>query len=80
MLADPSNAEARAWVARVENWPVGRLALFGPEGGQVAPAAPVAARQGWRLLDGTALRGVPEPAPACWTMPIAWPRRRRCST
>lgn len=65
LLADPSNAEARAWVARVENWPVGRLALFGPEGvGKSHLLRQVAARQGWRLLDGTALRGVPEPAPS----------------
>ncbi|WP_159998699.1 chromosomal replication initiator DnaA [Roseomonas sp. 18066] len=64
LLSDPSNAEAHAWLARIDGWPVGRLALFGPEGvGKSHLLRLTAARQGWRLLEGPALRGVPEPAP-----------------
>ena len=64
LLADPSNAEATAWLARVEGWPVGRLALFGPEGvGKSHLLRLAAARHGWRVLEGPSLRGVPEPAP-----------------
>jgi chromosomal replication initiation ATPase DnaA len=64
MLPDRSNAEALAWLARVEEWPVGRLALFGPEGvGKSHLLQRQAAAHGWRVLSGPALRGVPEPAP-----------------
>jgi chromosomal replication initiation ATPase DnaA len=68
VLADPSNAEARAWLARPEAWPVGRLAIFGPEGvGKSHLLRQVAAARGWRVLEGprlhVGLRGLPEPAP-----------------
>lgn len=65
LLADPSNATARAWLARHEAWPAGRLAVFGPEGvGKSHLLRRVAAERGWRLLQGPLLRGVPEPAPS----------------
>ncbi|MFC3126616.1 chromosomal replication initiator DnaA [Pseudoroseomonas globiformis] len=64
VLPDRSNAEARAWLARVEEWPVGRLAIFGPEGvGKSHLLRLQAAAHGWRVLNGPSLRGVPEPAP-----------------
>jgi hypothetical protein len=64
VLPDRSNAEARIWLARVEEWPVGRLALFGPEGvGKSHLLQRQAEAHGWRMLSGPALRGVPEPAP-----------------
>ncbi|KAA2214825.1 P-loop NTPase family protein [Teichococcus oryzae] len=64
VLPDRSNAEARTWLARVEEWPVGRLALFGPEGvGKSHLLQRQAEAHGWRMLSGPALRGVPEPAP-----------------
>ncbi|MXP62313.1 chromosomal replication initiator DnaA [Roseomonas sp. M0104] len=64
VLPDRSNAEARAWLGRVEAWPVGRLALFGPAGVGKSHLLQLQAEAcGWRLLSGPALRGVPEPAP-----------------
>jgi chromosomal replication initiation ATPase DnaA len=64
VLPDPSNAEAMAWLARVEAWPNGRLAIHGPAGvGKSHLLRQVAAARGWRVLDGPALRGVPTPAP-----------------
>lgn len=63
-LEDASNAEALAWLDRPESWPGGRLALFGPAGvGKSHLARALAAGRGWRLIEGPALRGLPEPAP-----------------
>lgn len=63
-LEDASNAEALAWLDRPESWPGGRLALFGPAGvGKSHIARALAAERGWRLIEGPALRGLPEPAP-----------------
>jgi len=64
-LSDESNAEARAWLDRPQDWPHGRLLLWGPEGcGKTHLLRATAAREGWRVLDGCALRGLPEPGPA----------------
>jgi chromosomal replication initiation ATPase DnaA len=64
LLPDASNAEAMAWLAREDGWPAHRLAVFGPAGvGKSHLLRQVATRRGWRLLQGPALGGVPEPAP-----------------
>lgn len=64
-LGDDSNAEARAWLDRPRDWPNGRLLLWGPEGcGKTHLLRATAEREGWRVLDGCALRGLPEPGPA----------------
>ena len=63
-LEDASNAEALAWLDRPESWPGGRLAVFGPAGvGKSHLARALATERGWRLIEGHALRGLPEPAP-----------------
>ena len=63
-LEDASNAEALAWLDRPDSWPGGRLAVFGPAGvGKSHLARALAAERGWRLIEGPALRGLPEPAP-----------------
>lgn len=59
---DESNEDALRWLARPGSWPLGRLALVGPEGtGKTHLLRVVAAREGWEALDGAALRGVPAP-------------------
>ncbi len=59
---DASNAAARRWLAAPASWPLGRLALVGPEGtGKTHLLRATAAREGWAVLDGAALRGVPAP-------------------
>ncbi|MFC4170365.1 chromosomal replication initiator DnaA, partial [Teichococcus aestuarii] len=64
VMADRSNAEARAWLGRASAWPAQRLAVFGPAGvGKSHLLRQEAVARGWRLLQGPALRGVPEPAP-----------------
>lgn len=64
VLPDPSNAEAMAWLAQEAQWPAHRLALFGPAGvGKSHLLRQEATRRGWRVLQGPALSGVPEPAP-----------------
>lgn len=64
VLADASNAAARAWLARPDSWPVGRLAIHGPQGvGKSHLLRQLAAARGWRVLEGPALRGIPEAAP-----------------
>ena len=64
-LADPSNAEALAWLDRPQDWPNRRLLIWGPEGvGKTHLLHATAAREGWRVLDGAALRGLPAPGPA----------------
>ena len=63
-LEDSSNAQALAWLDRPADWPGRRLAVFGPPGvGKTHLGRAFAATQGWRLLDGPALRGLPAPAP-----------------
>jgi chromosomal replication initiation ATPase DnaA len=62
LLRDASNAEAMAWLAAPARWPLGRLALWGPAGvGKSHMLASTATAQGWALLDGRALRGLPAP-------------------
>jgi chromosomal replication initiation ATPase DnaA len=64
ILEDASNAEALAWLDQPGSWPGRRLAVFGPAGvGKSHLARALAAGRGWRLIDGPALRGLPEPAP-----------------
>ncbi|OJY71808.1 MAG: hypothetical protein BGP12_09415 [Rhodospirillales bacterium 70-18] len=56
-LPAPSNAEARAWLARPGDWPQGRLALWGAEGcGKTHLLHVWAARTGATLFSGPALR------------------------
>lgn len=51
-----ANAEARAWLGRWPDWPLRRLALWGPEGsGKSHLAAIWGARAGAALFDGKAL-------------------------
>jgi chromosomal replication initiation ATPase DnaA len=65
VLEDASNAAALAWLDRVADWPQGRLALWGPPGvGKTHMLRSLAAARGWRVLEGPALRGLPEPGPA----------------
>jgi len=63
-LEDASNAQALAWLDRPGGWPLGRFALYGPAGvGKSHIARATAGAQGWRFLEGPALRGLPPPAP-----------------
>lgn len=65
VLEDTSNQAALAWLDRIADWPSGRLALWGPPGvGKTHLLRATAAAQGWRVLEGAALRGLPEPGPA----------------
>ncbi len=58
-LADRSNAEALAWLARTADWPGGRLAIWGGEGrGKTHLLHAWAEREGAALLPGEALRGL----------------------
>ena len=64
LIEDVSNAAALAFLDRPETWPAGRLALHGPTGvGKTHMGRAFAAAQGWRRLEGPALRGLPPPAP-----------------
>jgi chromosomal replication initiation ATPase DnaA len=64
VLPDASNAEAMAWLSRVETWPNARLAIFGPPGiGKSHLLRQLGREHGWRVLEGHTLRGVPLPAP-----------------
>jgi chromosomal replication initiation ATPase DnaA len=57
----PSNAEARAWLGRTADWPGRRLALYGEAGcGKTHLLQLWAERHGALLLEGPALRGLPE--------------------
>jgi chromosomal replication initiation ATPase DnaA len=61
LLEDASNAEAMAWLRRPADWPGGRLALHGPAAvGKTHMLRAAAARGGWPVLRGPALRGLPE--------------------
>ncbi len=65
VMHDSSNAVARTWLAAPDDWPDGRLALRGPEGvGKSLLLRQAAARLGLRLLEGSALRGVPDGLPS----------------
>ncbi len=64
VVEDASNAEALAWLDRPADWPLRRLALWGPAGAGKTHLARAAARErGWRWVDGPQLRGLPDPAP-----------------
>ncbi len=55
------NAEAMAWLARPQDWPGGRLAVFGPAGsGKTHLLHVFAARSGGTLLPGEAVRHLVE--------------------
>lgn len=59
-IADASNAAALRWLAHPDVWPQRRLALEGPPGtGKTHLLHIMAARHGWALLTGPALRGLP---------------------
>jgi len=59
-LAAASNAEALAWLARTEDWPQGRLALWGEEGcGKTHLLHLWAERTGAAVLAGAALPDLP---------------------
>lgn len=61
-IADASNAEALAWLARTGAWPAGRLALWGEAGcGKTHLLRVWAGQHGARVLDGAALAGLPPP-------------------
>jgi chromosomal replication initiation ATPase DnaA len=68
LVEDASNAEALAWLDRPGDWPLRRLALFGPAGtGKSHMLRAAAAEGGWRLLDGAALDEALALAPAAGT-------------
>jgi chromosomal replication initiation ATPase DnaA len=65
LVEDASNAEALAWLDRPWDWPLHRLALFGPSRtGKSHMLRVAAAAQGWRLLNGRALTTALAIAPA----------------
>lgn len=65
VMHDASNAVARTWLAAPDDWPGGRLALRGPEGvGKSLLLRQAAARLGLRVLEGSALRGIPDGLPS----------------
>lgn len=60
LLEDASNAEALAWLRRPAAWPGGRLAIFGgPATGKSHMLRGLAAAEGWTVLEGPGLRGLP---------------------
>ncbi len=65
LIEDSSNAEALAFLDRPNTWPLGRLALHGPEGVGKSHALRAAAQSGgWRLIQGAALTEEQALAPA----------------
>lgn len=63
LVASPGNEAARAWLARTEDWPEGRLALFGEAGaGKTHLLHLWAARRGALLCAGAALEAGAPPA------------------
>jgi chromosomal replication initiation ATPase DnaA len=68
LVEDASNAEALAWLDRPADWPLHRLALFGPPGTAKSHMLRAAASaQGWRLLRGATLTEAEALAPAAGT-------------
>ena len=64
-IEDAGNAAALRWLAAPDAWPQRRLALCGPAGtGKTHLLHVMAARHGWVLLSGPALRGLPAIPPA----------------
>lgn len=64
LLEDESNRAALAWLRRPEDWPGGRLALFGPAAtGKTHMLRGLAAERGWPVLEGPMLRGLPDVPP-----------------
>jgi len=60
-VADASNDEALRWLCAPSRWPDGRLLLAGPAGtGKTHLLHATAQTQGWALLRGPELRGLPE--------------------
>jgi chromosomal replication initiation ATPase DnaA len=60
-VADASNEEALRWLTVPARWPDGRLLLAGPPGtGKTHLLHATAQAQGWALLRGPDLRGLPE--------------------
>jgi chromosomal replication initiation ATPase DnaA len=60
----PGNADALRWLAPGVHWPLGRLAVWGPEGcGKTHLLHLWAARNGAQLLRGAGLRFLPRGAP-----------------
>jgi chromosomal replication initiation ATPase DnaA len=60
-ISAPSNAAALAWLDRTEEWPGGRLALWGEAGrGKTHLLHRWSKSRGARLLSGPALTGLPE--------------------
>jgi chromosomal replication initiation ATPase DnaA len=57
-IPDSSNEQARRWLAQPGRWPLGRLAIHGPEG---VGKTHLLASTGWRQLPGPGLRGLPDP-------------------
>lgn len=64
LIEDASNAEALAWLRRPDAWPGGRLGLYGREAtGKSHMLRGLAAAQGWPVLEGLSLRGLPAVPP-----------------
>ncbi len=64
LIAAPSNAAARAWLARTASWPQGRLALWGPRGcGKSRLVAEWAGRIDATVAHGPELRFAPPAGP-----------------
>lgn len=64
LIAARSNEAARTWLARTVDWPLGRLALWGPRGaGKSRLLAQWADRHGAAQLAGPALRFTPPAGP-----------------
>lgn len=60
-VADASNEEVRRWISAPDRWPDGRLVLAGPPGtGKTHLLHVTAHAQGWALLRGPDLRGLPD--------------------
>lgn len=60
-VADASNEEALRWLSAPARWPDGRLLLAGPPGtGKTHLLHATAQAQGWAMLRGPDLRGLPE--------------------
>ncbi len=66
-----SNAEARAWLARTADWPLGRLAVWGPPGcGKTHLLHGWALREGAEILRGPEIDAELVPAPPAHPLAI----------